>query len=647
MTVEQQITTGFAHHRAGRVAEAESLYREALTREPTHAEALYLLGTLALQTKRFDVAAELIAKALAVKSDFAQGHYNLALANLNLEKWEEAASAARRAISLRPRDADAHLVLGNALKSAGRIEEAVAAFGEAISIRPAYAEAYFNLGNALSANGQQEQAIAALRKAIELRPALAAAHLSLGLIFQEQRRFEEAAGEFKQAAIYDPNNPDVHGRLAMTLADLKRIDEAQRALDRAVMLAPDSARTHEARGTVLLRSGEGAKAVESFQRAIEIAPESLSSWINLGQALRQVGRFEEATRCAAEILALRPGAAEAYTILSGVGAGADAGLIAKLAQCLEDPRISISDRAELGFALGKILDEADRFDEAFEQYARANALTLDIRRAAGERYSSDVFGREVDELTEASTVEFFDRSRDWGERSELPVFVVGMPRSGTTLVEQIAASHPEVCGAGELKDIGNIAASLDHVQIGADAIRNAARKQLDRLRAIGGTASRVIDKMPANIMHLGLIAMLFPSARIILCRRDPRDTCLSCFFQRFGAGNLFAFELRDCGRHHVHTDRLIAHWLKVLPVRMLEVRYEELVANLEGQSQRIIEFLGLPWNPACLEFHKTERTVQTASAWQVRQPIYTRSVGRWKNYEKHLPAMMEGLGLRT
>lgn len=242
------------------------------------------------------------------------------------------------------------------------------------------------------------------------------------------------------------------------------------------------------------------------------------------------------------------------------------------------------------------------------------------------------------------TPSLFAQSRDWGDPSELPVFIVGMPRSGTSLVEQIAASHPDVFGAGELRDVGNIATSLSFSQIQPGPINDAARKQRNHLQVLGGSALRVIDKMPANVDYLGLIAMLFPSARVIFCRRDPRDTCLSCFFQNFQAGNLYSFDLANCGRHHVQTDRFIAHWLSVLPLRMLKVQYEDLVADLEGQSRRIISFLDLPWNPACLDFHRTERTVQTASDWQVRQPIYTRSVGRWRNYERHLGPLLKALG---
>jgi len=432
--------------------------------------------------------------------------------------------------------------------------------------------------------------------------------------------------------------------VASELAEMQQFDDAAIALDRAIALAPDSASTHEARGVILSRSGHGAQAVDCFRRAVEIAPESVSGWINLGQAFRQIGQFTEVAGCIRQILALRPGAPQAYTLMASAGAAADPADLARLTAFLDDPHSPIRDRAKLGFVVGKMLDDSGRFDEAFSQYARANSLVLRMHHAAGERYDGDLFARRVDDAIARFTRTYFDRSRDWGEPSELPVFVVGMPRSGTSLVEQIAASHPDVHGAGELRDIDNIATALGSASWQPDPIINAALKYLDRLRALDGSASRVIDKLPANVDHLGLIATLLPSARVILCRRDPRDTCLSCFFQQFSVGNLFSYDLTHCGRHQVHTDRLITHWLNVLPLRMLQVRYEDLIADLEGQSRRIISFLGLPWNPACLDFHRTQRTVQTASAWQVRQPIYTRSVGRWRNYERHLSSLFKALG---
>jgi hypothetical protein len=254
-------------------------------------------------------------------------------------------------------------------------------------------------------------------------------------------------------------------------------------------------------------------------------------------------------------------------------------------------------------------------------------------------------------MTHTFTPQFFAERQSWGERSDLPVFIVGMPRSGTTLVEQIAASHRAVFGAGELPDIGRLAASLAQGKDlaaaegwTADAITAMAKAHLDHLRALGGDRRRVIDKMPGNVFHLGLIALMFPQARVIFCRRDPRDNCLSCYFQHFSKHHLlYTYDLADCGHQYLATDHLTSHWLKALPLRMLEVSYEELVADQEGQSRRLIDFLGLPWDPTCLEYYRTERTVVTASVWQVRQPIYTRSVARWRHYEQHLGPLLDVL----
>jgi tetratricopeptide (TPR) repeat protein len=645
MTVDEQISAGFAHHQAGRLAEAESIYRQILARQPDHLEALHLLGALCLQTDRNEAAVELIRRLVQLKPDAAQQHYNLGLALTKLGRHEEAAEAARQAAKLQPNLDDAHILLGNAFMQIGKAEEAIAAYGKAIALRPTYAEAHFTLGNALKSAGQLDKAMTAYSKAIELKPTWINPHFALGQLFQEQQRFDDAAIVFRQAVRCAPDNAQAHNGLAIALADLKLLDEASKAVDRATALAPDSALTHAARGAILLRAGHGEKAVECFRRVVEIDPNWATGWINLGNALRHTGHFAEAAQCVPKILALRPGAVEAYTIMAGAGAGADSAEMERLASIVEDNRMPIGERATLGFVLGKALDEADRFDEAFAQYARANRLMLQMRHDTGERYSSEEFGRLVDELIAKFTPDFFSRSQGWGEYSEIPVFIVGMPRSGTTLVEQIAASHPDVFGAGELSEIGKIANSLGELQYHAGPINAAAREHLERLRAMSPKALRVIDKMPENVVHLGLIALMFPRSRIIFCRRDPRDTCLSCYFQRFTKGNQFTFDLAECGRHHVHTDGLIAHWLKVLPLRMIEVQYEEVVADLEGQSRRIIDFLGLPWNPACLDFHKTERTVQTASSWQVRQPIYTRSMGRWKNYERHLGMLFEALSL--
>jgi len=527
---------------------------------------------------------------------------------------------------------------------AGRLGEAEKICRSILAQNPNHPEALNRLGMLALRTARIEAAIAAFSKAIESRPNWAAPRINLGQLFREQGRMEETCLAFQQAVQCEANNVEALSYFATALADLHRFQEATTAIDRASVLSPNSALIHEARGMILSRAGRGAEAVGSFRRAVEIAPDVISGWFNLGVALSHVGQFAEAADCARQILLLEAGATQAYSLMASVGAGVTLEEMSRLTASLDDLQISIRDRAKLAFALGKMLDDADRFDEAFAHFDRGNALVRQMRSAAGARYNPYEFARRVDESIALFTLEFFAHTRDWGEPSQLPIFIVGMPRSGTSLVEQIAASHPDVYGAGEMRDIGNIAKSLSSTKGRPGPIKDAAHRHLAHLQSLGGFASRVTDKMPANVERLGLIATLFPSARIIFCRRDPRDTCVSCFFQNFIGGNLFSFDLAHCGRHHVQTDRLIAHWQKVLPLPMLEVQYDQLVADLESQSRRIIGFLDLPWNPACLSFHKTDRTTQTISAWQVRQPIYTRSVGRWRNYERHLGPLFQALG---
>jgi tetratricopeptide (TPR) repeat protein len=459
----------------------------------------------------------------------------------------------------------------------------------------------------------------------------------------------------------EPESAVRHANLGNILADLKRHDEAEACYRRAIELDPNFGLAHYALATRLRLAGHMEAAVESYRKAVSLTPTQPLMWNDLGRTLRALGRFEEATAAFREALAADPDFSDAYRNLATCQQlVADERTIARLAALAARHDLSIDERVAAGFALGKVLDDAGRFDEAFTAYERTNRLYGSSRSAVGECFDASRLHSEVDEAIDRFTPAFFASVADWGSPSELPVFILGMPRSGTSLVEQIAASHSQVFGGGELRDVGDLAATLepvfDRIWIGRNAqprsctgearhaVRRLAYKHIERLRGLSRHALRVIDKMPDNVFKLHAIATLFPGARVIFCRRDPRDVCLSCYFQKFAAGQLvFSYDLVDCATRYLETHRLAEHWRQVMPLRMLDVQYETLVADLENESRRIVAFLGLEWEPACLDFHRTNRTVATASAWQVRQPLFGRAVGRWRNYEHHLAPLLDTL----
>jgi tetratricopeptide (TPR) repeat protein len=615
----EALRQGVAFHQTGRIDEAEQLYRQALGFAPSDPSAVHLLGVVALNRGDLTRAAELIRQALRLRPDFA----------------------------------DAHLNLGNVLLAGGKQAEAVDCYRRAIALSPGNAMAHSNLARALNEIGQFEPAIESARRAVQLDPAMPAGHINLGAALAKAQRFAEAETAYLRASMLEPGRAETYRDLGTVLAELERLDEALICHERALTLKPDDPASHCARGRTLAQKRDFASAEGSFRRATELDPASPESWIGLAWSLRHLGRFAEADDCFRQVRTIDPSRMEGYRGLATPGpAESDVEQMLRLGAEFERSDAPSSQRAVAGFALGRLLDSADRYDEAFDRYRAANALVHHANATAGVAFDRAGFHQHVNLLIEHYRPGRF--ADPIGDASELPVFIVGMPRSGTTLVEQIAASHSQIFGAGELQDVGRIADALAGLTTRQVAARQgdaglAARladRHLRRLRELGADASRVIDKMPDNVLHLGLIAQLYPGARVIFCTRDPRDIGLSCYFQLFGEGlHPFSYDLADCGRRTAEINRLVAHWRQVLPLRWHEVSYEALVGDLEGESQRLVAFLGLPWEPGCLEFHRTERAVTTMSHWQVRQPIYSRSVGRWRRYRDHLDPLFEALGM--
>jgi tetratricopeptide (TPR) repeat protein len=474
------------------------------------------------------------------------------------------------------------------------------------------------LGAALQIQGKDS--LAALRNAAERLPGDAVAHYNLGNVLYERGLLSEAEASFRRALRIGPKNADAHVNLGKTLQDMGRVEEAADCYRQAIRIRPDHAEAHNNLGEALMEAGQIGEAGASFRQSLRIRPDYLKVRLSLALA----GKVKEGDDNLAALI-------EVHDVL-------------------RSGRISLP-REEaicLHFALGKSYDDMGAHEKAFPHFREGNRLKRTVTAYNAERVARH-FAAIVQHF-DAATLE---RLRGGGDPSAAPIFVLGMPRSGTTLVEQIVSSYPGIHGAGELADLKRVIGrplagatfpdnlpSLDRAKLlewGAEYIADVRRHAPE--------AVRIVDKMPANFLALGLIHLMLPNAKIIHVVRHPADTCLSCFTTLFKDGQAFSYDLAELGGYYSRYARLMEHWRRMLPEgAFLDVQYEDLVADQEAQSRRIIEYCGLDWNPACLDFQCNRRTVKTASMAQVRQPVYRSSVARWRPYEKFLQPLFEALG---
>ena len=644
--IEDLFAAALLQQRSGQAAAAESLYRRILATHPRHVDSLHLLGVIAARSGRAEEAVGLIGKAVALSPDFALAHFNLGNALRSLGRNEAAVTAFSNAARFDPRHAPARNNLGAALRAVGRGDEAVAAYRQAIALRAEYPEARYNLGVALSDLSRREEALDAYWGAIAQKPDYADAFINIGVTLQALGRSSEAVAAFQRAIEIDPAQAEARVGLGVALHELGRHDAALAALDRALELQPSAATTHVRRGVSLWRLGRAGEALAAYRAALALQPDLVEAHVSLGVSLQELGQAAEAADAVSRALAIDPASARAWFIRSDLKTFApgdpDITVMEALLAGADARQLALEDRLDLEFALGKAWMDAGDADRAFARLDDANR-----RKRASLDYDVAADVARFEASAGAYTPELMRRLASAGDPSDLPVFIVGMPRSGTTLVEQILASHPEVHGAGELNLLNELVGAVP-------AAADLTRERLGRwgtayaggVGALGPGKRRVVDKMPSNFQFAGLIGLMLPNARIVHCRRDPVDTCLSCYSKKFAGRQDFAYDLDDLGRYYRAYDALMAHCRGLLPAdRFLEIGYEDVVADLSSQAERLVGFLGLPWDDACLDFHRTARTVRTASVNQVRQPIYRSSVARWKPYAAHLGPLLSALGI--
>jgi tetratricopeptide (TPR) repeat protein len=644
---------GSALREQGRLDEAVAQYGRALALRPDSAESHNNLGIALREQGKLDEAVAQYQQALALRPDFAKAHNNLGVALQRQGKLDEAVAHLRRAVALEPRMAAAHCNLGEALQEQGKLDEAVAQYQRALGLKPNFAEAHNNLGTALREQGKLDEAVAQYRQALTLRPDFAKAHYNLGVVLREQGKLDEAVARYQRALALKPEFAEAHCNLGDVLREQGKLDEAVARCRQALALRPDHVTAHISLGNVLREQGLLSEAVACYRQALTLNPRSAEGYQQMGAAWRILGRLTEARNAYEKAIELTPGKPVLHLALAQLKrfAPGDADLAALEKLATELASLSVEDRMQLGFALGKAYRDLGDYERSLHHLLEANALKR-------QRIVYDEAARlgQLDRIREVFTSDLMREKRGLGNTSPVPVFIVGMPRSGTTLIEQILASHPRVFGAGELKHFSTSVERLSRVENGElsfpEAFSSIASEQLHELgmsyvaavRTLAPDAERITDKMPHNYCFAGLIHLALPNARIIHLRRDPIDICLSCFSILFASDHPYAYDLGELGRCYRAYEALMEHWRKVLPPGvMLEVQYEEVTADFEGQARRIVAHCGLEWDDACLSFHETERPVRTASAVQVRQPIYRTSVGRWRPYEHLLGPLLEAL----
>jgi tetratricopeptide (TPR) repeat protein len=450
-------------------------------------------------------------------------------------------------------------------------------------------------------------------------PDCAEVHNNRGAILQLMERHEEALASYDKAITFKPDYANAHFNRGLTLKNLNRFADALASYDRAIALKPDHAEAHNSRGILLANHGKMPEAEKMFVKAVELKPDFAAPWFNLVN----IRKYQDADN-------------------------ADASHIRQL---LDQPGASPDDLDQLNFALGKIYDDCGRYDEAFACFQAANQI-----RNRQARYQADEIARVTDGIMKVFTKDTLAQPFAFASDNQSPLFIVGMPRSGTTLLASSLSNHRSIATAGELPTLSDFATRLPGlIESGrgdtpaAMQITPASAKRLihdyeRRLRRDTGSEARfVIDKNPLNFRNLGLISILFPKARIIHCTRQPMDACLSNYFQRFPLFMSYSFDLRNIGHFYAEYARLMAHWRQLPALNMIEISYEDMIFNTEKTARTMLDFLGLDWDERCLAPHTNPCPVETASQWQVRQPIYVHSVGRWQHYEEHLAPLKEVL----
>jgi tetratricopeptide (TPR) repeat protein len=636
--------------RAGRAATAEHWLRAFERQAPGDMDCLWLLGAALLDQNKIPESVATLEGVLARAPDFTGARVDLARAYRRAGRPEQAREEVRRVLEKVPHHHLAWLAYGDVLVDLGQYTDARVAFERALSTDP-YRQRIEEATTALVADDRKTSE-GLFRQVLQEDPSHVAALCGLAALSLAADVPKDAERLLRHALKQSEHIPLAWRGLGPTLLALGRLEEAAAGARHLTKIEPENPQTWITIAAVSARLLRQEEALAAYEQAARLKPREPRLLMSIGHVHKTLGRRRESEAAYKAALEVAPGLAEAYWSLADLKnySFSDAE-IATLRELLSPGKCPSCDEAQLHFALGKALEQRQQYPDAFAHYAKGNA-----RRRLDAPFDIENFERRTARIREVFTTTFFAERSGSGAPSNAPIFIVGLPRSGSTLVEQILASHSLVEGTMELPNVLNLVREFDDLSPSRDgypeSVRAAAAAQLRTLgnRYIEETAPLRVgrphftDKLPNNFSHIGLIHAILPRAIIIDARRHPMDSCLSTFKQHFAEGQTFSYDLDDLGRYYRCYLALMDHWDAVLPGKVLHVQYEELVRDPETNIRRLLEHCGLPFEAACLAFHQTQRSVRTASAEQVRQPIYTSGVGYWQHFARELEPLRHALG---
>lgn len=558
-------------------------------------------------------------------------------------KMHDAVLAYERAVALSPNDPEALNNLGNSLQELGRFDLAKARYNQAIDSKPNYAEAHYNLGITLQEMGRSDEAEFSYRRAIESKPDFAEAHCNLGSTLKELGKLDDAEASFHEAIALKNDSAESHFNLANTLQDLGKLNDAISSYNNAIALKPDYAKAHYNKGITLKEIGKLDEAITSFSEAIASKSDFAEAYYNLGISLQETGKLGEARNNYTQAVALKPDYAEAHRVLASIkNFDEKDDQYTKMLDLYFDENIPEEQRCHINFGLAKACEDLGIFEQAFAHYKEGNALR---KKFLQYKINQDI---ELFKQIESKfrKIRNISLKHDHITKNITPIFIVGMPRSGTTLVEQIISSHPRVSGAGELSYVTELGDQIltDVSEINYEILLDFRHKYLERLEKVSGKYLFVTDKMPQNFRYTGLLYAAFPEAKIVHVKRDPSAVCWANYKQYFQSNNIgYCYAIDDVVSYYRLYENLMLFWTKTLTNRIYNLKYEQLTVNQESETRQLIDYLELNWDERCLSPQNNKRNVATASNVQVRNKMYQGSSEKWKKYRPFLKGAFDDL----